>query len=127
MPRFKLTAPGPWGEKSANDYSYSMVMEVDGRVELSGQGGWHPDTLDFPTGLPIEAEINQAFENVAFMLNSVGLDWSQVARPNLTVRSLQPRRRWRFSSGNGCPITARSGHAWAWRCWDIRPCASKFG
>ena len=82
MPRFKLTAPGPWGEKSANDYSYSMVMEVDGRVELSGQGGWHPDTLDFPTGLPIEAEINQAFENVAFMLNSVGLDWSHVAHVN---------------------------------------------
>ena len=82
MPRFKLTTPGPWGEKSASDYSYSMVLEVDGRVELSGQGGWNPDTLDFPSGVPLESEINQAFDNVAFMLNSVGLDWSNVAHIN---------------------------------------------
>lgn len=82
MPRFKLTAPGPWGEKSANDYSYSMVLEVDGRVELSGQGGWNPGTLDIPSGVPVESETNQAFDNVAFMLNSVGLDWSHVAHVN---------------------------------------------
>jgi enamine deaminase RidA (YjgF/YER057c/UK114 family) len=52
---------------------YSMVMEVDGRIELSGQGGWDPATLEFPEGRPIEAEFNQAFENVAFMLNAAGL------------------------------------------------------
>jgi hypothetical protein len=40
-----------------------MVLEVDGRVELSGQSGWHPNTLDFPVGVPIEAEIN--WTNVA--------------------------------------------------------------
>jgi enamine deaminase RidA (YjgF/YER057c/UK114 family) len=51
-----------------------MVMEVDGRIELSGQGGWNPETLDFPVGVPIEAEINQAFDNVAFMLDAVGLN-----------------------------------------------------
>lgn len=82
VPRFKLHAPGPWGEKNARDYSYSMVMEVDGRVELSGQGGWHPDTLDFPAGVSIETEINQAFDNVTFMLKEVGLDWPQVAHIN---------------------------------------------
>ena len=82
MARFKLHAPGPWGEKSAREYSYSMVMEVDGRVELSGQGGWHPDTLDFPAGVPIETEINQAFDNVTFMLKEVGLDWANVAHIN---------------------------------------------
>jgi enamine deaminase RidA (YjgF/YER057c/UK114 family) len=59
-----------------------MVLEVDGRVELSGQGGWDPETLDFPVGVPIEAEINQAFDNVAYMLNGVGLDWSHVAHVN---------------------------------------------
>jgi len=82
MPKFKLLAPGDWGEKSLRDYSYSMVMEVDGRVELSGQGGWDPATLEFPTGRPIEAEINQAFDNVAFMLNAIGLDWRNVAHVN---------------------------------------------
>jgi enamine deaminase RidA (YjgF/YER057c/UK114 family) len=59
-----------------------MVMEVDGRVELSGQGGWDPASLEFPTGRSIEAEINQAFDNVAFMLNSVGLGWENVAHVN---------------------------------------------
>ena len=82
MPRFKLSSPGGWGEKSARDYSYSMVMEVDGRVELSGQGGWTPDSLAFPVGVPLEAEINQAFDNVGFMLDAVGLGWSNVAHVN---------------------------------------------
>jgi|SRR5690349_10767578 enamine deaminase RidA (YjgF/YER057c/UK114 family) len=82
MPRFKLHAPGDWGRKSLHDYSYSMVMEVDGRFEFSGQGGWDPATLDFPSGRSIEAEIGQAFDNVAFMLNAVGLDWRNVAHVN---------------------------------------------
>ena len=82
MPKFKMLAPGGWGEKNLRDYNYSMVMEVEGRVELSGQGGWDPETLEFPTGRTIEAEINQAFDNVAFMLNAVGLDWRNVAHVN---------------------------------------------
>ena len=82
MPRFKLHAPGAWGIKNAAEYSYSQVLEVDGRVELSGQGGWHPDTLDFPASVSIETEIQQAFENVEFMLKAVGLDWANVAHVN---------------------------------------------
>ena len=82
MPKFKTLAPGRWGEKNLRDYHYSMVMELNGRVELSGQGGWDPETLDFPAGRTIEAEINQAFENVAFMLNDVGLGWENVAHVN---------------------------------------------
>lgn len=82
MPKFKLHAPGAGGAKSAEDYSYSMVMEVDGRVELSGQGGWRPDTLDFPAGVSLETEINQAFDNVVTMLDAVGLSWSNVAHVN---------------------------------------------
>jgi enamine deaminase RidA (YjgF/YER057c/UK114 family) len=77
MPRFKLHIPGAWGEKNAAEYSYSQVMEIDGRVELSGQGGWYRDTLDFPAGISLEAEIRRAFDNVAFMLAAVGLDWSR--------------------------------------------------
>jgi enamine deaminase RidA (YjgF/YER057c/UK114 family) len=82
MPKFKTFAPGGWGKKNLRDYSYSMVMEVDGRVEISGQGGWDPGSLEFPTGRSIEAEINQAFDNVAFMLNSIGLGWENVAHVN---------------------------------------------
>jgi enamine deaminase RidA (YjgF/YER057c/UK114 family) len=56
--------------------------EADGRVELSGQGGWHPETLDYPPGVSIEAEVARAFDNVAFMLGAVGLDWRHVAHVN---------------------------------------------
>jgi enamine deaminase RidA (YjgF/YER057c/UK114 family) len=82
MRKFKMLAPGGWGEKNLRDYSYSMVMEADGRIELSGQGGWDPATLEFPTGRSIEAEINQAFDNVGFMLNAAGLGWENVAHVN---------------------------------------------
>jgi enamine deaminase RidA (YjgF/YER057c/UK114 family) len=68
VPRFKLHTPGGWGENKAAGEHYSQVMEIDGRVELSGQGGWHPETLDFPARVSLETEIQQAFENVAFML-----------------------------------------------------------
>lgn len=82
MPRFTLHAPGAWGEKSAAEYSYSMVMEIDGRVELSGQGAWDPVTLDFHSNVPIEAEIDQAFDNVGLMLKAVGLGWANVPHVN---------------------------------------------
>jgi enamine deaminase RidA (YjgF/YER057c/UK114 family) len=80
--KFKLHTPGACGEKNATEYSYSQVLEIDGRVELSGQGGWRPDTLEFPAGVSIETEIQQASDNVAFMLKAVGLDWSNVAHIN---------------------------------------------
>jgi len=79
MSKIKLHAPGGWGRKNLRDYGYSMVMAAGGRVELSGQGGWDPATLEFPTGRSIEAEIKQALDNVAFMLNAVSLDWRNVA------------------------------------------------
>ena len=82
MPKFRTLAPGGWGEKSLREYSYSMVMEVDGGIELSGQGGWDPETLEFPNGRSIEAEIDQACDNVACMLDAVGLGWGHVAHVN---------------------------------------------
>jgi enamine deaminase RidA (YjgF/YER057c/UK114 family) len=69
-------------------------MEIDGRVELSGQGGWRPDTLDFPAGIPLEAEIQQVFDNVASMLTAVGLDWSNVAYVNSYHTPEAERRSW---------------------------------
>ncbi len=82
MPRFKLLAPGAWGEKNAAEYSYFASDGDRWSRELSGQGGWRPDTLEFPAGVSIETEIQQAFDNVAFMLKAVGLDWSNVAHVN---------------------------------------------
>ncbi len=82
MSRFKLYAPGRYGAQQIERFGYSQVMEVDGRVELSGQGGWHAETLDYPVGVSIETEVGRAFDNVAFMLVAIGLDWSNVAHVN---------------------------------------------
>jgi enamine deaminase RidA (YjgF/YER057c/UK114 family) len=82
VPRCQMFAPGLYGAKQIKEFSYSQVMEVDGRVELSGQGGWHPETLDYPAGVPIETEIARAFDNVGCMLQAVGLDWSHVPHVN---------------------------------------------
>ncbi len=82
MAKFQMFAPGPYGAKQAKDFNYSQVMEVDGRVELSGQGGWHPETFDYPPGVPLETEIARAFDNVEFMLKAVELDWSHVSHVN---------------------------------------------
>src|SRR5262245_8085787 len=82
MSRFKLYTPGPYGAKQLKEFNYSQVMEIDGRVELSGQGGYHPETLDYPAGISIETEVIRAFDNVTFMLKTVGLDWPHVAHVN---------------------------------------------
>jgi enamine deaminase RidA (YjgF/YER057c/UK114 family) len=82
VPKFTMFAPGPYGAKQAKEFSYSQVTEVDGRVELSGQGGWHPETLDYPAGASIETEVARAFDNVEFMLKAVELYWSRVAYVN---------------------------------------------
>jgi enamine deaminase RidA (YjgF/YER057c/UK114 family) len=82
MAKFTLHAPGPYGTRQSRLFGYSQVMEIDGRVELSGQGGWHPERLDYPAGVSIETEVARAFDNVAFMLGSIGLNWSHVAHVN---------------------------------------------
>src|SRR5215475_4349213 len=82
MSKFTLHAPALYGAQQSKRFGYSQVMEVDGRVELSGQGGWHPDTLDYPPGVSIETEVARAFDNVASMLAAVGLEWKHVAHVN---------------------------------------------
>src|SRR5688500_7261422 len=74
-----MFAPGPYGAKQIEEFSYSQVMEFGGGVGLSGQDDWHPQALDYPLGVPIEPEVGRTFDNVAFMLKAVGLDWSHVA------------------------------------------------
>ncbi|WP_321954163.1 Rid family hydrolase [Paraburkholderia bannensis] len=79
---FRVHAPGPYGAKQASEFNYSQIFEAGGRVEMSGQGGYHPETLDYPPGVTIEQEVARAFDNVTFMLGAIGLDWSNVAHVN---------------------------------------------
>ncbi|CAM2188104.1 RidA family protein [Paraburkholderia sacchari] len=78
MPNFKMSSPGAIGEYQETNFHYALISEVNGRVETSGQGGHHPETLKYDDTIPLEQEIDRAFEANTFLLESVGLDWSRV-------------------------------------------------
>ncbi|KAL4924247.1 RidA family protein [Aspergillus undulatus] len=59
--------------------SYSQAVRIGDRIEISGQGGWDPETHQVHAGLA--EEINQAFANVELALKDAGgKGWSQVYR-----------------------------------------------
>lgn len=73
QPLFTNT-PG-FGEALNAQLPYSQAVRVGDTVHISGQGGWD-DEIRFPTDL--EAEIVQAFDNVARTLATVGATWADV-------------------------------------------------
>ncbi len=95
------TPPAPTSEV------YSQAVRVGDRVLLSGQGGWVPGG-SIPDVL--EAEVTQAFDNVAGVLAAANVTWADVrhaasfyvgdAVPELAARELRRRGaradiRWR--------------------------------
>ncbi|WP_082942603.1 MULTISPECIES: Rid family hydrolase [unclassified Helicobacter] len=71
-----ITLSGKIGEMQ-NHHGYNGAVIInDNIIKISGQGGWNRE-FDFPHE-KLEDEINQAFENVAFVLESAGSDWSRV-------------------------------------------------
>jgi enamine deaminase RidA (YjgF/YER057c/UK114 family) len=80
-----------WGEKALRDFAYNQAVRVGDRIECSGQGtinppfmsdliligGWNNETFEFYR--EINAQIDQAFENVDRCLKDAGgKGWSQV-------------------------------------------------
>lgn len=57
-------------------FGYNQVLQVGNRIDISGQGGWDKD-MNF-TYKSLEEEIDQAFQNVEYVLNSVGSSWKDV-------------------------------------------------
>jgi enamine deaminase RidA (YjgF/YER057c/UK114 family) len=76
-PELFLT-PG-YGPKLHDLLHYSQALKIGDRVEISGQGGWNDD-LEIPEA--IEAEIEQAFENVERTLATAGASWKDVVHVN---------------------------------------------
>ncbi|KAK1254812.1 hypothetical protein MKX08_008807 [Trichoderma sp. CBMAI-0020] len=69
------------GKRNVEKYSYSQAVRVGDRIEISGQGGWHPTTGEFKND--VNAQIDQAFANVDLTLKDAGgKGWSQVYRVN---------------------------------------------
>ena len=76
-PELFLT-PG-YGAKLHDLLHYSQALKIGDRVEISGQGGWN-DELEIPGDL--QAEIEQAFENVERTLETAGASWMDVVHVN---------------------------------------------
>ncbi|KAL4905935.1 hypothetical protein BDW74DRAFT_177632 [Aspergillus multicolor] len=79
--------PG-FGEHMLEALSYSQAVRIGDRIEISGQGGWDPTTLQVPADL--SAEISQAFSNVDLALKDAGgKGWSQVYRVRIFTTEIK--------------------------------------
>lgn len=56
----------------------SQIRSFEGGIEILGQGGIRKDTSHSPPGASIDVEIDQAFDNVAYILARSNFDWSDV-------------------------------------------------
>ena len=74
-----ITSP-PNYEEQSKKLHYNQVMKSGNRIDISGQDGWDQD-LAF-TYKSRQEEIENAFENVQRVLNSVGSSWKDVHSVN---------------------------------------------
>ncbi|KAL4966452.1 RidA family protein [Aspergillus stella-maris] len=69
------------GERNRHNFRYSQAVRIGDRIECAGQGGWNRETGEFHR--EINAQIDQAFENVeANLKHAGGQGWNQVFRVN---------------------------------------------
>lgn len=66
---------------------YSIVVESNNLVFISGQGPIDPDSGDFVRG-SIEEESKQAFKNIKTVLESMGLSISNIVKVNLYLSNM---------------------------------------
>ncbi|TVY84461.1 2-iminobutanoate/2-iminopropanoate deaminase [Lachnellula suecica] len=65
------------GYGDRNMENYAQAVRVNNTIEISGQGGWDPETDVIPTDIALE--LDQIFKNVQLTLTSAGgKGWSQV-------------------------------------------------
>jgi len=73
---------GGYGDRALKDLHYSQAARLpDGRIELSGQGGWDPATGKCKE--TIEEQVSQAFANIELALQTAGSSWSDVSLESL--------------------------------------------
>ncbi|KAJ0413254.1 Endoribonuclease L-PSP/chorismate mutase-like protein [Aspergillus carlsbadensis] len=80
--------PG-FGEHMRETLSYSQAVRIGDRIEISGQGGWDPQTRLVHADL--STEFRQAFANVELALTHAGgKGWSQVYKLRIYVLDNTP-------------------------------------
>ncbi|KAJ4351176.1 uncharacterized protein N0V89_006515 [Didymosphaeria variabile] len=73
-----------FGTRTKKDFNASQVVRIPNFIELSGQGGWDPETEEFPVKL--EEEIEQAFSNVQLALTTAGgKGWERVYKVRMYI------------------------------------------
>ncbi|KAI1846888.1 hypothetical protein JX265_004858 [Neoarthrinium moseri] len=66
-----------YGKKITDEYHYSSTVRVGNRFEISGQGGWDPNSGEISGNLT--AEVDQALANVDLALKQAGSKgWPEV-------------------------------------------------
>ncbi|CBF79169.1 hypothetical protein AN7059.2 [Aspergillus nidulans FGSC A4] len=77
-----------FGEHMREALSYNQAVRIGDRIEISGQGGWDPETLQVHSDLSRETE--QAFANVDLALKDAGgKGWSQVYRVRIFTTEIK--------------------------------------
>ncbi|KAF5501897.1 hypothetical protein CGCA056_v014071 [Colletotrichum aenigma] len=67
-----------FGSKALESHAYNQTVRVDNQNWISGQGGWDRRTTELSPD--ITTQIDQAFDNVDFVLKDAGgKGWEQVA------------------------------------------------
>ncbi|KAK0762784.1 hypothetical protein N5P37_005602 [Trichoderma harzianum] len=68
----KFSAYPGFGDHAFELYGYSQAVRIGSRVDISGQGGWDPNSEDVVISADIKEEIDQAFRNVDLTLKNAG-------------------------------------------------------
>ncbi|KAH0421665.1 l-psp endoribonuclease family [Colletotrichum camelliae] len=67
-----------FGSKALQSHAYNQAVRMDNQIWISGQGGWDRRTTELSPDAT--AQIDQAFDNVDFVLKDAGgKGWEQVA------------------------------------------------
>ncbi|KAI9482922.1 MAG: Endoribonuclease L-PSP/chorismate mutase-like protein [Benjaminiella poitrasii] len=80
--KVELSSPASYQDQ-LKALHYNQVMKYGNMIECSGQGEWSitEDGLGF-TYTSLKEEIDQAFKNIEYVLNSAGASWKNVYKAN---------------------------------------------
>ncbi|KAH7304183.1 putative L-PSP endoribonuclease family protein [Stachybotrys elegans] len=61
-----------FGDYALEHFAYNQAVRVGDRIELSGQGGWDPNSDPLELAEDLEGQIDQAFRNIDLALKVAG-------------------------------------------------------
>ncbi|KAF4835621.1 RutC family protein [Colletotrichum tropicale] len=115
-----------FGSDNLKSHAYNQAVRMENQIFISGQGGH--DRVTGKHSRDIDEHIDQAFENVDFVLRDAGgKGWERV----FIVRSYhihltdEAQAAMVRNFKNGCQTIRRFGPVWGLRDWGRMACKSK--